>query len=496
MERKRNYKETKTSSPTEKVKVLDYDIDFEQIAYDAFTVYIDNFYTHDEEEDVWRFGGFWTGAETFEIVIDAYEHTGDARYKEMIDQIYEGFTKDYKHQEVEGWWGGNDYNDDLMWITIACARSYLATEDTKYLATAKVNFDNTYARAWSDELGGGLFWRADNKTKNACVNGPGAIAACFLGEALDDESYFEKAKNILEWEREVLFDPVTGHIDDNVGLNGGRNSWASTYNQGTFIGASCLLYDHYGKEKYLSDAVLAADYTMIDMYHYGVMNNEESGEDLPGFKGIFTRWLNDLIVNHNQPQYIDWMQYNARTAWNNRNSAGITKTQWGKKTEDSESPSSWDASAATALYQNTPNSKDLIRSAFHPIPAKDFDSVRNITIKTENGMKYVGDIKNGAYTVYHNVDFGNIAPEAVEFQVFLEVAGGSIELHVKSQKGEPAAVLDVTKAQNANKAINNWTNQATKMTTKVTGLQTVYLVYKTEESQSYKLNFFRFLAEN
>jgi 5-hydroxyisourate hydrolase-like protein (transthyretin family) len=84
----------------------------------------------------------------------------------------------------------------------------------------------------------------------------------------------------------------------------------------------------------------------------------------------------------------------------------------------------------------------------------------------------------------------------VEFQVFLEVAGGSIELHVKSQKGEPAAVLDVTKAQNANKAINNWTNQATKMTTKVTGLQTVYLVYKTEESQSYKLNFFRFLAEN
>ena len=101
---------------------------------------------------MWRFGGFWTGAETFEIVIDAYEHTGDARYKEMIDQIYEGFTKDYKHQEVEGWWGGNDYNDDLMWITIACARSYLATEDTKYLATAKVNFDNTYARAWSDDL--------------------------------------------------------------------------------------------------------------------------------------------------------------------------------------------------------------------------------------------------------------------------------------------------------------------------------------------------------
>ena len=486
-----DYKGTKTSNRTHPVQAPDYGVDFKEMAYDGFTAFIDKYYQYDEEKDIHRFGGFWTGAEMFEIVVDAYSHTGEARYKEMMDQIHEGFLVDQKGYEVDGWWGKNDYNDDIMWIVIACARSYLATGDTKYLETARINFDNTYKRAWSDDLGGGLFWRVDNQGKNACVNGPGAIAACLLGTALGDESYFEKAKAIMDWEREVLFDPETGHVDDCIGMDGVKSTWASTYNQGTFIGANCMLYEHYGDERYLSDAISAADYAMIDMYGYGVMSNEDGGADLPGFKGILTRWLNYLIVNHNQPQYIDWMQYNAWTAWNNRNSEGITGTRWGKKTEDSDKPTDWSASAAVALYQNTPPSGNLIKDAYHTLGAKDFDSCKAILVKKAgDGTKYIGNIEDGAYTMYRNVDFGDVAPGSAEFRVTPMTEGGTIEIRIGGPDGKVIGSLDVE-----NIGLRSaWNSQVVELTEKVTGLKDLCLVYRAGQQDPFRLNSFRFMT--
>ena len=47
------------------------------------------------------------------------------------------------------------------------------------------------------------------KSKNACVNGPGAIAAFLLGKATGDAAYTTKAKELFLWERATLFDPMT-----------------------------------------------------------------------------------------------------------------------------------------------------------------------------------------------------------------------------------------------------------------------------------------------
>ncbi len=487
-----NYTGIITSNKTSPVKALDYNLDFEQVAYDGFTAFIDKYYTYDTEDNVYRFvQNFWTEAEMFEIVIDAYNHTGDARYKEMTDQLYEGFLVDWKGQEKDGWWSGNDYNDDIMWMVIACARAYLATGDTKYLNTARLNFDQTYARAWSDDLGGGLWWRVDNQTKNACVNGPGAIAACLLGENLKDESYFEKAKSIMEWERANLYEPDTGHVYDSYNIRGEKNKWASTYNQGTFIGASTLLYEHYGDNKYLNDAIMAANYAMNTMYGSGVMNNEEGGADLPGFKGILTRWLNYLTVNHNQPQFAEWLQYNAWTAWNNRSESGITGTQWAVKTKDSDRTTAWSASAAVALYQNTPPSVDITKAAYYTIEAEDFDSCNTIiTGKGAEGVKYVGNIEDGAYTVYRNVDFGNVIPGSVEFRVYPRLKGGTIEIRIGGLNGEVIGSLDVVNPGTP----NEWNNQIANLTKGISGLQDVYFIYKTGQADPFYLNSFRFLT--
>ena len=153
-------------------------LDFDKIAWDGFSAFMDQYYTYDSKSHFHRFAmDFWTEAEMIEIVVDAYHRTGEDRYRKIMDHLYEGFLVDWKHKEENGWWAKNAYNDDIMWIVIACARMYLETGDRKYLNTAKINFDNAFARAWSKDLGGGLWWRTDNRTKNACVNGPGEGAA-------------------------------------------------------------------------------------------------------------------------------------------------------------------------------------------------------------------------------------------------------------------------------------------------------------------------------
>ena len=85
---------------------------------------------------------------------------------------------------------------------------------------ARKNFDLCYARAATPDLGGGLWWKVDNRSKNACVNGPGAIAAFLLGKATGDDAYTSKAKETFQWLRDTLFDSATGRVSDNINLRG------------------------------------------------------------------------------------------------------------------------------------------------------------------------------------------------------------------------------------------------------------------------------------
>lgn len=271
---------------------------------------------------------FWDLAEIFEILDDAYEATGDARYASLIEETYTDFLEDNGKT-----WEKNEFNDDIMWAVIAMTRAYRLTGIRKYLETAKENFALTWKRAYSDDLGGGLFWRIENRSKNACVNCPGAIAACLLGEALGEEDYFEKARSLIEWTVSTLYEEC-GKVYDCIGMDGKINKWSSTYNQGTFIGANMLLYRHFGDKRFDDRARAAADYVMNDMYHGGVMNNEDSGNDLIGFKGILSRWLSRYAAAANRPDYKEWLRKNADSAYANRNSEGLMQTAFATKTEE------------------------------------------------------------------------------------------------------------------------------------------------------------------
>lgn len=289
---------------------------------------------------------FWTDAEMFEVMIDAYEQLGDNRYRTVMSQFFDGFIDRYGSD-----WSWNGFNDDVMWMVIASARAYQLTGERKYYDVAASNFDMCYNRAWDTSfLGGGLWWTTDKNTKNACVNGPGAIAACMLGEVSGNWSYYEKAIAIVNWEYNTMVQ-ADGAILDSIPVSGGVNNWASTYNQGTFIGACAKLYQRTGEQKYFNWAKQVADYSAtMGTGASGYLNREGSGVDLIGFKGILGRWMGYFANKCGVHDYDTWLYTNAQAAWNNRNSAGLMWTQFGEETPENIQNSQTDIGGQTMGY--------------------------------------------------------------------------------------------------------------------------------------------------
>ena len=274
--------------------------------------------------------GFWSMAETAEVFIDAYERFGDTTTKQNMIDIVESWLS----AEGDDWWW-NGYNDDIMWAVIMLTRTYLDTGEEKYLNIAKKNYKMSYDRAWTEQYGGGLVWcqDADKTSKNACVNGPGAIASCYLAIATGDNSYYDKAAAMISWMNKMLVQS-DGSVWDSIDEQNGSykyNTWVSTYNQGTYIGACTMLYEYNHNVDYLNMAKKAADRaTKLG----NPINVEQNGADLIGFKGILARWLGKMVRDLDINDYNEWMQSNADSAWKNRNSDNLMWTQFGNKTQD------------------------------------------------------------------------------------------------------------------------------------------------------------------
>jgi len=289
---------------------------------------------------------FWGQAEEIEGVEDAWDRTGN--YGPMITSLLNGFGVNNGTN-----WSWNIYNDDICWACIAYLRGYQATGNETFRSIAKSNFDMMYARAWDGTLGGGLYWTTDKREKNACINGPAAITAYLLYQTLGDSSYLTKAQNILAWEKAKLFNAVSGAVYDNMLVNGTLNTWASTYNQGTFVGACHFLGD-------VASAKLATDYTMKQMGtvnasgfrimpEYGVNGNNS------GFNAIGLRWIARFVKERSlQSTYLPWLQANAQAAWDvRRTSDNLSWCQWLHATP-STTLMSWDCISSVVALQVVP----------------------------------------------------------------------------------------------------------------------------------------------
>jgi predicted alpha-1,6-mannanase (GH76 family) len=301
---------------------------------------------------------FWKQAEEIECVIDAYEGTSNANYKVMLTQLLDGFARNNTTN-----WSSNIYNDDCLWACIAFARGYQDTGATRFRDIARWNFDLVYARGWDAVLGGGLYWTTSNRSKNACVNGPGGIAACLLDQIYGDAGYLTKASNIFNWERSVLFDPDTGAVQDSINIKGRVQSWASTYNQGTFIGLANFLGQ-------TNDAVLAADFTKNHLARSGILPQYGIAGNNSGFNAIFFRWMARFMRDRGlESAYQSWLQDNADAAWSiRRTSDNLSWCQWRQQTPEGANLHSWDCIASLEALRVVQPTRNAHPDTVVPLP--------------------------------------------------------------------------------------------------------------------------------
>ena len=203
---------------------------------------------------------YWPRAEIMEVVMDARDKTKDPYYQELMGKMYRGFVKEFGED-----WSNNPFNDDIMWMTIACARAYQAFHEEIYLQQAEKHFNLVFDRAWSDDLGGGLFWRIENYDEKRLHQRPCRDCSEPVYQITKNQSYLDRAIAIYDWEVKKLFGE-DGAVYDCYNLEKRLKCMVFDLQPGTFIGASVFLHQLTGDEKYLNNAVLAADYTMEYMY--------------------------------------------------------------------------------------------------------------------------------------------------------------------------------------------------------------------------------------
>lgn len=300
-----------------------------------------------------RLASFWQTAELIELVADSYQTSADPDHRRHIRALARGVQLRYGRH----WTLVRRYNDDVMWMVLAALRAYDTWSDVHCLAAATANFDRAWRRAWSPDLGGGLWWTTARREKNACVNGPAAIAACRLAVALDDPRYLERARHLYAWVRDHLYEEESGRVNDHVraaasGIVLDRRLF--TYNQGTFIGAADLLHRLTGEQVYRDDAHRALTFTRTELAPGGILRSEGAAGDGGGFKGIFARYAVPFVRRHHLGEFEGWLWLNAAAAWNRRDARGLIGEDWSSPPSAArrcESPYAWDASSAVVLLQ-------------------------------------------------------------------------------------------------------------------------------------------------
>ncbi|TKK71023.1 glycosyl hydrolase family 76 [Ilyomonas limi] len=303
--------------PTDSNNVVIYDwnkiADSAQTSMNLFWSPSDKYYLQTNTATDWA--QYWPNAHALDIAVDGYVRTSSATFKGRMSDLIAGVYAKNGNTWI------NYYYDDMEWMALANLRAYAATNDVAFKNVTDVLWADIKS-GWSDALGGGIWWRKDNSSKNTPSNMPAAILAARLYEAFKNDDDLNWAKKIYAWEKSVLYESTTGLVYDNIASDGTKNtSWKFTYNQGTFIGAALELYKITNDVTYLNDAIKAADYTLNSGFYTssGVLK-DEGGGDGGLFKGVFIRHFNRLIIEGGveagkKTIYINFIKKCGETLW-------------------------------------------------------------------------------------------------------------------------------------------------------------------------------------
>ena len=455
--------------------------------------------------------GGWGESEQLEVVLDAYESTGNEEYLKMATYVYNYFNSHVGnswdklvYKDAYKWYG-HDFNDDVMWQIIAVARLGWLTGNKSYTNVAKKNFDVIYKRAYIP-FTGMMRWAensGDRYGTNSCSTGPTEVAACYLGMSGCGEEYFEKARDLYSAQRKIMTNNMsTGKIWDSVVWDPetetvkSKNEWSSTYNQGTMLGAACLLYDHYGDEQYLRDAKKIVSYTKTSLCNSkGVITACQNNDgDLCGFKGILMRYVRRFVLDLNQPDYKAWLLTNAMHSYCNRTVEGVTASAWLTKSTPETASNPFSCSTAVSAAVNAVLG-DVVKNGFDTLQIEKFDYHCGLSVIDEEGRgnNRVANVTDGCWVKYDNVDFGEDTARSISIDISPLASNitRSVEVYFDKMEGTPACVIEPNELDTA----QPWYTLFADITP-TTGLHHVYVRFNCSNSRAKsKVDQIRFFTE-
>ncbi len=319
---------------------------------------------------------FWENAELIEMAVDVAARTGSTSDRSMVTNLINGFDNTYGTD----WTYDTHYNDDVMWACIAHLRAWLVCPGAPdaWANNAWNNFYWVYNGGGArtvpqyDSVYGGGMWETDNHTpdgsgvngtKNACVNGPGAIAGYLIWSVYGSGGNwaYNDGFNMYWWEANKLLASsglIYDHWLDYGGTNGPVGSGDLSYNVGTFIAAAYYFGHKTNAEsaaQYFMHTICSGSY----LPNYGTGGDGTGGSNNDGFNGIFMRWMcmYEQAVGE-QSTYQTWLYNNANAAWNNVNAtSGLSWDDWAAPTPGG-TQYSWACSpSVVALHALPPQSQ-------------------------------------------------------------------------------------------------------------------------------------------
>ncbi|HEV2529188.1 MAG TPA: glycoside hydrolase family 76 protein [Thermomicrobiales bacterium] len=229
--------------------------------------------------------------------------------------------------------GGDIYYDDNQWLGIDGVLAWRHLREQRFLDAAHLTWELSLS-GWDDTMGGGIYWRQnDRTTKNACSNGPAAVLGMLLYEETGDRQILDWVVRILDWNRQ-LRDPDTGVYLDALKDDGTIDRATYTYNSGTPLHAFALLYRATGDAAYLDEArTLARD--AFAHFAPDATRDEATGVRLwptdPWFNSILFRGYIALLDVDPEPDptYVRAMLDFTRLGWGRvRDANGLMNRDW------------------------------------------------------------------------------------------------------------------------------------------------------------------------
>ncbi|HEY0074323.1 MAG TPA: glycoside hydrolase family 76 protein [Abditibacteriaceae bacterium] len=209
----------------------------------------------------------WGNGVQFSALVGATRHNPQ-KYKPLMYAFAEGLKKYWDAQApIPGFdayfaspTDDDKYYDDNAWLVLGFAEAYELTKDPMFLDWAR-RAHKFVLSGWDEKLGGGIYWRPDQKSKNTCVSAPAAVSALRLYH-LGDKDQLQWAQRLCTWTNNTLQDK-DGLFWDNISTEAKnigqieKTKW--TYNTALMLRANIGLYKVTKDAKYLLEARRMAD---------------------------------------------------------------------------------------------------------------------------------------------------------------------------------------------------------------------------------------------